>query len=53
MNPVLILKIVGELYRVALRDLLIKAVEDPNEQWDDFLLGVFDVIFGYGNEEGK
>jgi hypothetical protein len=30
-----------------LRDLVKKAVDDPNEEWDDVLLSVLDRLFNY------
>ena len=34
-------------YRMILRSLLLKAVDDPDEQWDDILLSIVDKIFNY------
>jgi len=35
------------LYKMVLRDLLIKAIGDPDVEWDDWVLGVCDKIFDY------
>lgn len=34
-------------YQVVLRDLLKKAIDDPEAQWDDAVLKVLDAIFEY------
>lgn len=39
------------LYRMVLRDLLVKAIDDPDSEVDDFVVALFDRIFEYdGNE---
>lgn len=35
------------LYREVFRPLLVKAISDPNEDWDDFVLKVCDSVFNY------
>jgi len=35
------------LYKHILRDILIKAIDDPEEEWDDAVLAVLDRVFGY------
>ena len=35
------------LYKMVLRDLLIKAIDNPNEEWDDWVLSIADKVFGY------
>lgn len=34
-------------YAVILRSLLIKAIDDPNEDWDDLVLNLCDTLFNY------
>ena len=34
-------------YNKFLRDLLLKAVDDPDSDWDDILLSMLDRLFGY------
>jgi len=34
-------------YSMILRPLLVKAVDDPDEEWDDLVLAIIDGIFGY------
>jgi len=34
-------------YTEILRDLLIKAINDPNEIWDDMVLDILDRLFDY------
>jgi len=34
-------------YRMILRDLLLSAIEDPNQEWDDIVLEICDKIFDY------
>ena len=42
-----ILKVVSMLYSQILRDLLKKAIDDPEQEWDDFILDLCDKMFGY------
>jgi len=42
-----ILAIVSMAYKLILRDLLVKAISDPNEEWDDIVLSICDSIFNY------
>lgn len=35
------------LYTSILRDLLLKAIENPTEDWDDEVLNILDVLFDY------
>jgi hypothetical protein len=35
------------LYRSILRDLVVKAIDDPDSEVDDFILGLLDRIFEY------
>jgi hypothetical protein len=35
------------LYRGFIRPVLRKAVNDPNEEWDEYLMAIVDYIFGY------
>ena len=47
MKLALILKFMSVAYRMILRDLLKKAIDDPNEEWDDMILKMLDSLFGY------
>ena len=46
MKVALILKIVGILYNHGLRDLLIKYIDDPDNEWDEKLIAALDSFFG-------
>jgi hypothetical protein len=50
MKITIILKIVGILYRYGLRDLLIKYISDPDNDWDDRLIKALDEFFCYGEK---
>lgn len=47
MKIMVILKVVSMLYSQILRGLLKKAIDDPNEEWDDFVLDLCDKVFDY------
>lgn len=47
MKLAVIMKVMSMLYSQILRDLLRKAIDDPDQEWDDFVLGLCDKIFGY------
>jgi hypothetical protein len=47
MKVALILKIVGILYSYGLRDLLIKYINDPDNDGDEKLIMALDKFFGY------
>lgn len=34
-------------YKMILRDLLISAIEDPDQEWDDVVLNMLDNLFDY------
>ena len=34
-------------YKLILRSMLVKAIENPDEEWDDFILSFCDKIFNY------
>ena len=34
-------------YGTLLRPLLVKAIDDPNEEWDDLLVSAVDRLFDY------
>lgn len=48
MKFMIIWQIAGMIYSKILRDLLVKAVSDPDEEWDDVVLKIVDDIFNYG-----
>ena len=35
------------IYKMVLRDLLMRAIDDPDQEWDDWVLGICDKIFDY------
>ena len=41
------------LYAKAWRDVLIEAVDDPDEVWDDALLASIDALLGYVPTPGQ
>jgi len=43
----LIFQLLQKVYAEVLRPLLVKAIEDPNEVWDDVILGMIDRLFDY------
>ena len=47
MKIALIIKITGLLYSHGLRDLLIKYIDDPDNEWDEKLIAALDSFFGY------
>ena len=50
MNPATakaIIKLTKVAYSVILRNLLKKAIDDPDEVWDDAVLKILDTLFGY------
>ena len=47
MKIAMILKIVGILYKYGLRELLIKWINDPDNDWDEKLVLALDEFFGY------
>jgi len=42
----IILSLLGPLYAV-MRPILLKAVNDPDQEWDDMLMRIADALFGY------
>ena len=53
MKVAIILKIVGVLYKHGLRDLLIKWIDGPDNEWDDKLILALDAFFGYVSKKVK
>ena len=47
MKNAAIWKMICLAYKLILRDLLKKAIDDPNEEWDDFTLAFLDKLFDY------
>ncbi len=47
MKYVIIFGLVKTVYGKILRPLLVKAIDDPDEEWDDVILGIVDRIFQY------
>ena len=42
-----ILQVAKLIYKTILRDLLCKAINDPEQEWDDIVLSVCDRLFDY------
>jgi len=40
-------KLAKMAYSLVLRPLLVAAVEDPDKEWDDVILGIVDRLFEY------
>ena len=51
MKAAIVLKIIGELYRLFLRDLIRYAVEQSEAEWDDRVIAVLDGLLGYKDAE--
>ena len=47
MNKNFIIDMLKVAYARVLRGLLLKAIDDPDEQWDDYVLAILDKIFEY------
>lgn len=43
-------KVACMVYKVVLRELLLKAVNDPDAWWDDKIMAMCDGLFGYTEE---
>jgi len=39
--------VVRIIYRVFLREMIKKAINDPDETWDDMVLKILDAVMGY------
>jgi len=48
MRSMIIWEIASMVYARLLRDLIVKAINDPDSDWDDVLLRIVDSIFDYG-----
>lgn len=44
---VLIYTLLKQVYANLLRPLLVKAIDDPEEEWDEIVLKMVDGLFGY------
>ena len=42
-----IVSLMGMAYKLILRDLLKAAIDNPDTEWDEWVLKVCDSIFGY------
>ena len=47
MKPNVIITFMGILYSMILREILVKAIDDPTTEWDDLVLSICDRVFGY------
>lgn len=43
----MIYRIICQVYRDAMRPILFKAVDNPDEAWDDILMRMIDGMFNY------
>ena len=50
MNTSIIMTFMGIMYNMILRPILIKAIADPDEEWDDMVLMLCDRVFGYSKD---
>lgn len=50
MKAAIVYKLACIAYKMLLRDLLQKAVADPDQEWDDVLMAALDKFFGYKEE---
>lgn len=48
--PIAVWLLVKLAYRTILRDLLVKAIDDPEKEWDDAVLRALDGLFGYDGD---
>ncbi|MBL0717069.1 MAG: hypothetical protein JJV89_03365 [Desulfosarcina sp.] len=46
MKTELIILMLKSLYQAGLRNLIIKAIDDPEEVWDDSVLTLLDALLG-------
>jgi len=53
MQAMLILSLIKAAWESGLRDLVERAIENPDEQWDEYLLNFLDVLFGLVQPEIK
>jgi len=40
-------KLMCMAYQEVLRSMLLKAIDDPNQEWDDMVIKSLDRLFGY------
>jgi len=53
MKFMILFNVAKMLYSGIFRNLLKKAVDDPNEEWDDIVLDMCDRIFDYKEDKNK
>lgn len=41
--------LIKKFYAKLLRPLIVKLIDDPNEEWDDHVLALLDELFGYND----
>lgn len=46
-----LLMVLKVLYAQLLRPLIKRAIDDPDEEWDDFAMEIFDRLFNYQGDE--
>jgi len=47
MKFTVIYALLKQIYKTILRPLLVKAIDDPDEDWDDVVLSIVDKLFDY------
>lgn len=50
MNP-LMWSLIVQLFALLIRPLIEKAVADPDEQWDDWMMDLLDKIFDFKKDD--
>ena len=50
MKSEIIIRLIKILYQAGLRELVIKAIDNPDESWDDTILLILDTLLGYKND---
>ncbi len=51
MKTNIIITFMGIMYNMILRELLVKAIANPDEEWDDLVLIICDRVFGYSSDQ--
>ena len=47
MKSAIIYELIQRLYAGILRDIIVKAVDDPDSEWDEFGMNILDKLMGY------
>lgn len=51
MNPLHVLLLVKFVYKLFLRDLVKRTIDDPDTEWDDAVLDLLDMALGYKQDD--